>query len=94
MQNWALKWNTLGKLHEIWHSNRKNIQEFITKIRDVKSKIEDLKITMDKAITIQVFNSLDSFFAQVLDIPSHKAREKNKLPALENLAKSLEDEEL
>ena len=94
LQNWASKWNTLGKLHEIRHGDCKNIQEFMTKIRDVKSEIEDLDITMDEAITIQVLNSLDSSFAQFLGILSHEAREKDKLPTLENLAKSLEDEEL
>lgn len=49
---------------------------------------------MDEAITIQVLNSLDSSFTQFLGILSHEAREKAKLPTLENLAKSLEDEEL
>ena len=63
LQNWASKWNTLGKLHEIRHGDCKNIQEFMTKIRDVKSEIEDLEITIDEAITIQVFNSLNSSFA-------------------------------
>ena len=48
LQNWASKWNTLGKLHEIRHGDCKNIQEFMTKIRDVKSEIEDLEITMDE----------------------------------------------
>ena len=94
LQNWASKWNTLGKLHEIRHGDCKNIQEFMTKIRDVKSEIEDLEITIDEAITIQVLNSLDSSFAQFLGILSHEAREKEKLPTLESLAKSLEDEEL
>ncbi len=66
----------------------------MTKIQDVKSEIEDVKITMDEAITIQVLNSLDSSFTQFLGILSHEAREKDKLLTLENLAKSLEDEEL
>ncbi len=66
----------------------------MTKIQDVKSKIKDLEITMDEAITIQVLNSLNSFFTQFLGILSHDAREKDKLPTLENLAKSLEDKEL
>ena len=66
----------------------------MTKIRDVKSEIEDLKIPMDKAITIQVLNSLDSSFTQFLGILSHEAREKDKLPTLKNLAKFLEDKEL
>lgn len=33
-------------------------------IRDVKSEIEDLDITIDEAIIIQVFNSFKSFFMQ------------------------------
>lgn len=94
LQNWASKWSTLGKLHEIRHGDCKNIQEFMTKIRDIKSEIEDLGITMDEAITIQVLNSFDSSFTQFLDILSHEARGKAKLPILESLAKSLEDEEL
>ncbi len=49
---------------------------------------------MDEAITIQVLNSLDSSFTQFLGILSHDAREEDKLPTLENLAKSLEEEEL
>lgn len=39
-------------------------------------------------------NSLDFFFKQFLGILSHKAREKEKLPIFESLAKSLEDKEL
>ena len=66
----------------------------MTKIRDVKSEIEDQEIIMDEAITIQVFNFLDSSFTQFLGILSHEAREKDKLPTLKNSAKSLEDEEL
>ena len=48
----------------------------MTKILDVKTEIEDLEITMDEAITMQVLNSLDSSFARFLGILSHKAREK------------------
>ena len=66
----------------------------MTKIRHVTSEIEDLEITMDEAITIQVLNSVNSFLAQFYGILSHEAREKEKLSTLESLAKSLEDEEL
>ena len=66
----------------------------MTKIRNVKSEIEDLQITMDEAIIIQVLNSLNSSFTPFLDILSHETREKAVLLTLENLAKSLEDEEL
>ncbi len=64
------------------------------KICDVKSEIENLEITIDEAITIQVTNFLDFFFAQFFDILSHKAREKKKFLRLKSLAKLLEDEEL
>ena len=65
----------------------------MSKIRHVNSGIEDREITIDEAITIQVPYSLNSFFPQFLDIFSHKVREKDKLPTLESLAKSLDDEE-
>ncbi len=66
----------------------------MTKIRDVKSEIEHLEITMDEAIMIQVLKCLECSFAQFPCIPSHKAREEEKLPKLENLAQSLKDKEL
>lgn len=66
----------------------------MTIIRDVKSEIEDLEITIDEAIIIQILNFLDSSFVQFLGILSHEAREKEKLPILKSLAKSLEDKEL
>ena len=66
----------------------------MTKIREVKSEIENLKINMEEAITIQVLNIIDLSFAQFLVILSHEAREKEKFLMLESLAKSLEDEEL
>ena len=40
----------------------------MTKIRDVRSEIKDLEITMDEAIIIQVLNFLDFLFAQFLGI--------------------------
>ena len=45
-QNWASKWNTIEKLHKIRHCDCKNIQEFMMKIQDVKSEIDELEITM------------------------------------------------
>ena len=94
LQNWASKWNIFGKLHKIWHGNCKNIQKLMTKIWDVKSKIEDLNNDMDEAITIQVLNFLDFSFSQFLGILSYDAIEKEQLPILESLAQSLKDEKL
>lgn len=66
----------------------------MTKIQEIKSEIKDLEIIIDKAITIQDLNSFDSFFVQFLDILSYKIREKEKLPILKSLARSLKDKEL
>ena len=51
-QNWASKWNSLGKLHSIHQQDCKNVAEFISKIRDVTSEINDLNITIEEAIII------------------------------------------
>ena len=66
----------------------------MTKIQDVKPEIEDLEITIDEAITIQVLYSFDSSFVQFLGILSYEVREKEKLLTLKNLTKFLEDKEL
>ncbi len=60
----------------------------------MKSEIEDLGITIDEGITVEVFNSLDLTFTQFFGISSHETRNKTKLPTLESLIKSLEDKEL
>lgn len=62
----------------------------MTKICDIKSEIEDLDITMDEVITIQVLNSFNLSFTLFLSILSYKVKEKAKLSTLESLAKSLE----
>ncbi len=77
LQNWASKWNTFEKLHKKWHEDCKNIQEFMTKIQVVKSKMKELEIIIDEAITIHIFNYLDSSFAQFLGILSYEARKKS-----------------
>lgn len=46
-------------VHKIKNCNYKNIQKFMTKIRNIKSEIEDLEIIIDEAIIIQVINALD-----------------------------------
>lgn len=66
----------------------------MTKIRDIKFKIEDLGITINETITIQVLNSLDSSFRQFLGILSYKTREKEIFLTLESQAKSLKDKKL
>lgn len=41
-------------MHKIQYKNWKNIQKFAIKIHNIKSKIENLKIIINKVITIQV----------------------------------------
>lgn len=72
----------------------KILKNFISKIHNIKSEIKDLGITMNEAITIQVFNFLDSFFAQFLGILSHEARKKDKLTILKSSAKLVKDKQL
>ena len=94
LQNFASKWTALGKLHGIQHSECKNITDYMSQIKDARSEIEDLKISMDDAIVIHALNNLDSQFRPYLTILNHEARQKAKLPTLSELTKSLEDEEL
>lgn len=64
------------------------------KICDLKTEIEELDITMNKVITILVFNFFHLFFVQFFGILSHEAREKEKLATLESFAKFLENKKL
>lgn len=66
----------------------------MNKICDLKFEIEDLEITINKAITIKILNSLDFFSAQSLSILSHQAWEKKNLSIFESLAIFLEDKKL
>lgn len=58
----------------------------MTKIYDIKSKIEDLDIIIDKTIIIQVLNTLNSSFIQFFGILSHETRDKKKLLTLKSFA--------
>lgn len=92
-QSWASKWNTLVKLHSIHQRDCANVAEFISKIRDVTSEINDLNITIDEAIILHTLTSLDTQFNPCLAILSLDAREKEQLPTLGILSRTLEDEE-
>lgn len=66
----------------------------MNQIKDAKSKMDDLKILINNAIVIHSFNNLDSQFGPYLTILNHEVRQKEKLPILSELIKSLEDKEL
>ena len=66
----------------------------MTKIRNVKSEIENQRITIAKAITIHILNFLELSFTLFLGILSYETKEKAKLLTFESLGKSLNDKEL
>lgn len=66
----------------------------MSKIKDVRSKIEDLKISMDDADVIYALNNLNSQFRPYFTILNHEAQQKAQIPTLSRLTKSFKDEEL
>ncbi|MCJ1347562.1 hypothetical protein MMC31_005787 [Peltigera leucophlebia] len=94
LQNFALKWNALDKLHAIRHSECENVSENMSRIKDASAEIEDLKINVSEAVVIHALNNFDSHFRPYLAILSHNAHEKEKLPTLGELTKTLEDEQM
>ncbi len=82
LQKFASKWNGLHKLHAIRHSEFKNVTEYISRIKDASAKIDDLKISISESVVIHTLNNLNSYFPPYLAILSHDAREKEKLPTL------------
>ncbi len=94
LQNFASKWSALDKLHGIRHSERKNVNEYMSRIKNASAKIDDLKISISKAVVIHAFNNLDSHFRPNLAILSHDTQEIGKLPTLSELTKTLEDKEI
>ncbi len=92
LQNFASKWNALDKLHAIQHKECKNVAEYMSRIKDASTEIEDLKISISEAVVIHALNNFDSHFRPYLAILSHNAWEKEKLPTLSELTKTLEDE--
>ena len=66
----------------------------MSRIKDASAEIDDLKISISEAVVIHALNNLDSHFRSYLAILSHDAQEKEKLPTLSELTKTLEDKEM
>ena len=64
----------------------------MSRIKDASAGIKDLKISISKAVVIHALNNLDSHLQPYLAILSHDAQEKEKLPTLSELTKTLKDE--
>ena len=91
LQNFALNWNALERLHAIRHSECKDVTEYMSRIKHASDESENLKISISELVLIHALNSLDSRFRPYLAILSHDAREKEKLPTLSELTKTLEN---
>lgn len=50
----------LGKFYIIQHFKYKNITNYMSQIKDMWSKIKDLKILINDAVVIHAFNNFDS----------------------------------
>ncbi len=66
----------------------------MSRIKDESVEIDDLKISISEAVVIHVLNKLDLHFRSYLPILSHDAREKEKLPTLSELTKTLNYEHM
>lgn len=66
----------------------------MSKIKDVSTEIENLKISISNTVVIHALNNLESHFWPYLAILSHDYRKKEKLPTLSKLTKALEDEQM
>ena len=94
LQNFASKLNALEKLHGIRRSDLKNVSKYMSRMKEVSAKINNLKISISESVVMHAVNNLDSYFRPYLAILSNNAQEKKKLPTLSELTKNLENEEM
>lgn len=66
----------------------------MSQIKDTSAINDNLKISIFEVIIFHSFNNIDSHFWPYLTILNHDAREKEKLPTLSKLRKTLEDEQI
>ena len=92
LQNFTSKWNALDKLHQIRHSECKNVTENMSRIEDASAEINNLKISISETVVIYALNNLISYFWPYLASLSHEVWENKKLPTISELMKTLEDE--
>lgn len=92
-QGWSSKWAVLNRLEETTYENSSNVPDFGRKMRTVKEEIKDLNISIDDYVTIKVINSMGSGFETYVTVLNEQARKDKKLPDLDELLKSLEEEE-
>lgn len=62
-------------------------------MRTILEEIKDLKISIEEYVTIKVINSMGSGFDTYDTVLNEQARKEKKLPDLDSLLKSLEEEE-
>ena len=93
LKHWSAKWATFNRLEEIEYEKCKSIEEYGSLVRDIKSEIMDISLSVEQIIVLKLLNGLGTSFSTYLTILNEQARREEKFPALDELLKNLEDEE-
>ena len=93
LRNWSAKWATFNRLEEINYEKCKSVEEYGSLVRDIKTEITDISITVDQIIVLKLLNGMGASFSTYLTILNEQARREDKFPGLDNLLKNLKDEE-
>lgn len=91
---WYSKWQILNRLQEASYASSKNMSDFGLTMKTLLEELNDASITIQDHVTVKIINSLGPKFETYVTVLNEKARNKKKLPDLDSLLKSLEEEEL
>ena len=83
----------MNRLKETDYASFFNISDLDRKLRTILKEINDLKISMKKYVTIKLINCLSSEFETYVIVLNEQARKNKKLSELNELLKSLKEEE-
>ena len=93
-KGWANKWFVMKRIEDTTlSSSGGTIQAFQARIQKLKEEVNGLNITMDDYFVIKTLNSLDAKFDTTLTVLRHEATKNDKLPALDDIFKTLRDAE-
>ena len=93
LKNWSAKWATFNRLEEIDYEKCKSIEEYRSFIRNIKTEITDISLTVKQIVTLKLFNRLGTSFSTYFTIFNKQARREDKFPGVDDLLKNLKDKE-
>lgn len=91
---WYSKRQILNRLQEASYASGKNMSDFGLTMKTLLEELNDASITIQDHVTVKIIKSLGPKFETYVTVLNEKARNENKLPDLDLLLKSLEEEEL